>query len=61
MAVWAALIDNNNGGPSVYNPRAELFVGGFHGTPEPKDPEDSSCGYISPLRTEIIRYNTVYE
>jgi len=58
---WAALVDDNDWGLGVYNPRAQLFAGGFHGTPGPGDPDGSSCGYITPLRTEVIYYNIVYE
>ncbi|MCC6157293.1 MAG: hypothetical protein IT350_04515 [Deltaproteobacteria bacterium] len=58
---WAALVQDNGWGLGVYNPDAEQFVGGFHGTPGSGDPTASSTGYLSPLRTENIRWNTVYE
>ncbi|MBZ0272652.1 hypothetical protein K8I61_11495 [bacterium] len=58
---WAALVQDNGWGLGVYNPDAELFAGGFHGTPGSGDPEGSSTGYITPLRTEAIAWNTVYE
>ncbi len=58
---WAALVDDSGWGMGVYNPRAQRFVGGFHGTPGSGDPQGSSCGYLSPLRTETIYYNTVYD
>ena len=58
---WTALVDDNDWGLGVYNPDAQQFVAGFHGTPGSGDPEASSCGYISPLRTEVIYHDTVYE
>ncbi len=58
---WAALVQDNGWGLGVYNPDAQQFVGGFHGTPGSGDPAGSSTGYLSPLRTENIRWNTVYE
>jgi len=58
---WAALVDDNNWGMGVYNPRAEQFAGGFSGSPGSGNPTGSSCGYIAPLRTETIYYNTVYD
>ncbi len=58
---WAALVADNDWGLGVYTPTAQQFVAGFHGTPGSGDPEGGSTGYIAPLRTENIRYNTVYE
>ena len=58
---WTALIDDNDWGLGVYNHGAQQFVAGFHGTPGSGDPEGSSTGYISPLRTETIEHDTVYE
>jgi len=58
---WAALLQDNDWGLGVYNPNAQEFAAGFYGTPGQGDPEDSSTGYITPLRTEAIQYNTVYE
>jgi len=58
---WAALVQDNDWGMGVYNPRAQSFVGGFHGDPGSGGPSDSPTGYIAPLRTETIYYNTVYE
>lgn len=58
---WAAFVQDNDWGLGVYNPEAQKFVGGFHGTPGSGDPVGSSTGYLSPLRTETISWNTVYE
>jgi len=58
---WTALIDDNDWGLGVYNPNAQQFVAGFHGTPGSGSPSGSSTGYIAPLRTEVIEYDTVYE
>jgi hypothetical protein len=58
---WAALVQDNEWGLGVYNPNAQEFAGGFHGTPGNGDPEGSSTGYLTPLRSEAINWNTVYE
>ena len=58
---WAALVQENDWGLGVYNPNAQSFAGGFHGTPGAGDPTASSCGYITPLRTEAITHDIVYD
>ncbi len=58
---WVALVQTNNWGLGVFYPDAQLFVGGFHGTPGSGDPRGSSCGYMSPLRTETLRHDSVCE
>ncbi|RME43064.1 MAG: hypothetical protein D6795_20035, partial [Deltaproteobacteria bacterium] len=54
-------VQENDWGVGVYNPRQEVTVAGFHGTPGSGDPEGDSTGYIAPLRSEVIEYDTVYE
>lgn len=58
---WAALIDDGDWGVGVYTPTSELIVGGFAGSPGRGDPAGSSTGYLAPLRTEAIAWDTVYE
>lgn len=58
---WAALVQDNDWGLGVYNPGAQQFVGGFHGTPGSGDPAGTSCGYLAPLRTEVITHDIVYD
>lgn len=58
---WAALVDDNGWGLGVFTPTAELFVGGLAGSPGAGDPTGPSTGYMSPLRTEAIRWDTVYD
>jgi len=58
---WAALVNDAGWGLGVYHPGDGLFIGGFYGTWGSGGPSDSQCGYISPLQTEHIDYNIVYE
>ncbi|KHJ39515.1 hypothetical protein PBAC_00220 [Pedobacter glucosidilyticus] len=57
---WAALVDDNNWGVGVYNGLSTYFVGGYNGT-QGGGATSSSTGYMSPLRTETIGKNAVYE
>lgn len=58
---WAALVNNSDWGLGVYTPGAGLFIGGFYGTPGSGGPSNSQTGYISPLHTDHIDHNIVYE
>lgn len=57
---WAALVDANNWGVGVYNGLSTYFVGGYNGA-QGGGATSSSTGYMSPLRTETIGKNAVYE
>ena len=57
---WAALVDDTGWGVGVYNPTTEVFVGGFSGSPG-GGTDDTSTGYIAPLRTELLDKDTIYE
>jgi hypothetical protein len=57
---WAAYVNTDNWGVGVYNPRTELFAGGFSGTPG-GDTYSASTGYISPLCVVKLDKDTVYE
>lgn len=57
---WAANVDEHFWGVGVYNAKMERFVGGFHDKPG-GDAHKNSTGYISPLRTETLDKNSVFE
>jgi len=57
---WAANVDENSWGVGVYNGKTEMFVGGFHDKPG-GDAHRNSTGYISPLHTETLDKDTVYD
>lgn len=56
---WAALLDANNWGVGVYNGLSTYFIGGYSGSAG-GGANSSSTGYMSPLRTETLGKNTVY-
>lgn len=58
---WAALVDKNNYGLGVYNPDTNNFIGGFAGKKGVGGPKDGPTGYISPLLSEVLDYNIVYD
>lgn len=58
---WAAQLNNAGWGLGVFSPAVTTFLGGFHGTPGIGAPNDDPTGYISPIRREILDWNTVYE
>ena len=58
---WAALVDEDDWGLGVWNPRCARFIGGFAGRPGRGGPKDSPTGYISPIRREILDHNLVHE
>lgn len=58
---WAALVNNSDWGLGVYSPGTGLFIGGFYGTPGTGGPNNSQTGYISPLHTDHLDHNIVYE
>lgn len=60
---WAACVDENKWGVGVYYAGTELFVGGFHWPHGPTGGTtfSASTGYISPLRTIMLKKDTVFE
>jgi autotransporter-associated beta strand protein len=58
---WAAYVDANDWGLGVFAPNNVRFVGGFAGTPGTGSTTSSNTGYISPIRSEIIDHNIVYD
>lgn len=57
---WAAHVDNAGWGVGVYNARSTQFVGGYFGQLG-GGATSGNTGYISPLRTETLTRNSVYE
>ncbi len=58
---WAALLNKDGWGLGVWNPDCTGFGGGFAGTPGEGDAKSASCGYLAPVRNEILDYNIVHE
>lgn len=59
---WAALVDEHDDGVGVCHPGMYLFSGGFAGKPKGQGGEhDDQTGYVSPLGSEILDHNIVYE
>ena len=58
---WAAYVDANDWGLGVFAPNNVKFIGGFAGTPGTGSSTSSNTGYISPIRSEIIDHNIVYD
>lgn len=58
---WAALLNDKGWGLGVFHPGTTQFIGGFHGTPGSGGPYDDPTGYISPIQTEVIDHDIVYE
>ena len=58
---WAALVDDNNYGLGPYNSMSCEWIGGFAGDMGSGEEKDFPTGYISPLTTEIIDHNIVFD
>jgi hypothetical protein len=62
---WAALVNSSNPatawGLGVFHPGSCEFIGGFGGPRGVGGPTSASCGYIAPLRYEILDSNIVYD
>ncbi len=59
---WAALVDEHDDGVGVCHPGVCQYAGGFAGEPKGQGGEgDYQTGYVSPLGTEILDHNIVYE
>ncbi len=59
---WAALVDEHDEGVGVCHPGVCQYAGGFAGEPKGQGGEDNyPTGYISPLGTEMLDHNIVYE
>ncbi|HSV75155.1 MAG TPA: hypothetical protein VLH79_15460 [Chthonomonadales bacterium] len=58
---WAALVNDQGSGIGVIVPRPAEFHGGFHGQRGVGGEKDSPTGYMSPMTTEILDHNIVFE
>ena len=58
---WSAYVNSSNWGLGVYNPGAAQTIGGFAGTRGTGGPANGPTGYISPLHTDFIDANIVYD
>ena len=58
---WAAYVNKNNWGLGVWHPETYQFAGGFAGQVEKGGTKDVSTGYITPIHTEIIDHNIIYD
>jgi len=57
---WAALVGNNGWGVGILAPGSYVFKGGFRGKLGQGGATDDPCGYIAPIRSEILDHNIVY-
>lgn len=58
---WAALVNDAGSGIGVCLPGPSEFHGGFAGKRGEGGEKSSNTGYMSPIRTEILDHNIVYE
>ncbi len=58
---WAALVNEAGTGIGVCVPRPMEFHGGFSGQRGQGDEKSGNTGYMSPITTEILDHNIVYE
>jgi len=58
---WAALVDDSDRGIGVWHPGACEFHGGFSGRRGKGGPKDGPTGYMSPMHTDILDPDIVYE
>jgi len=58
---WAALVDDSGFGIGAWHPGTYEFHGGFAGARGKGGPKDAPTGYFSPMHTEILDPDIVYE
>lgn len=58
---WAALVDDSGFGIGAWHPEAYEFHGGFAGARGKGGPKDAPTGYFSPMQTEVLDPDIVYE
>lgn len=58
---WSALVDDAGWGLGVWNPDCVLVKGGFAGKTGAGGPRDNPCGYLAPLREEVLDHNITHE
>lgn len=58
---WSALVNEAGWGLGVWNPDCVQFIGGFNGMPGKGDSDDQPCGYVAPIRFEVLDHHIVHE
>ncbi len=58
---WSALVDDAGWGLGVWNPDCVAVKGGFNGQPGAGGPKDTACGYLAPIREELLDHNITHE
>jgi hypothetical protein len=58
---WSALVDDNNWGIGAWHPGVLEFHGGFSGPRGKGGPKDGPTGYFSPMHTDILDPDIVYD
>lgn len=58
---WSALVDEQGFGIGAWHPGVFEFHGGFAGARGKGGPKDGPTGYFSPMRTDILDPNIVYD
>ena len=58
---WAALVSDQDWGLGVITPGVFRYLGGFAGKENTGGVRDAPCGYLAPLRDEILDHDIAYE
>jgi hypothetical protein len=58
---WAALVDETGWGIGVWHPGVYEYHGGFAGRRGSGGPKDGPTGYVSPMHTDVLDHDIVYE
>jgi hypothetical protein len=58
---WSALVDDRGWGLGVWNPDCLQVKGGFNAKPGAGGPRDNPCGYLAPLRDEVLDHDITHD
>ena len=58
---WSALLDDSGWGLGVWNPDCVAVKGGFNGQPGAGGAKDNPCGYLAPIREELLDHNITHD
>ncbi len=58
---WSALVDDTGWGLGVWNPDCVSVKGGFNDKPGAGGPKDNPCGYLAPIREELLDHDITHE
>lgn len=58
---WSALVDDDGRGIGAWHPGVFEFHGGFAGRRGKGGPKDGPTGYFSPMHTDMLDHNIVYD